>query len=326
MRAFGRFLGQMAALGFLAAATCVAHAQQAYPTKPIKLVVGYGVGGVADITARLIAAKLSAALGQPVIVDNRPSAGGIVAGEIVAKAAPDGYTLLHMNYGNAVSAALFKSLPYDIERDFVPVAPMGAFDILIVTNKGSPLNSVADLIAAAKAAPDKFNVGTVSIGSGQHMAAELFKSMTGMDLTIVPFRGTPALITALKGDDIQAAFEISAPVMPFVKNGELKVLAVGSKRRFSGLPNVPTVTESGVPGYDVLAWNGIAVPANTPPEIIERLNREVNAALAQPDVRKTFQDLGIDPRGGSSQDLKDMLTAEVAKWKKLVETAKIEKQ
>ena len=325
MRAFGKFLVQAAAWSLLAA-TCVAHAQQAYPTKPIKLVVGYGVGGVADITARMVAAKLSAALGQPVIVDNRPSAGGIVAGELVAKAEPDGYTLLHMNYGNAVSAALFKSLPYDIERDFIPVAPMGAFDILIVANKGSPLNSVADLIAAAKAAPDKFNVGTVSIGSGQHMAAELFKSMTGIDLTIVPFRGTPALITALKGNEVQAAFEISAPVMPFVRNGELKALAVGGKHRFSGLPNVPTVAESGVPGYDVLAWNGIAVPANTPREIVERLNREVNAALAQPDVRKTFQQLGIDPRGGSPQDLKDMLTAEVAKWKKLVETAKIEKQ
>lgn len=322
----GRTLVRAAACLAIAAAAGAALAQPAWPAKPIRLVVGYAAGGVADITARLVAQKLSAALGQQVFIDNRPSAGGIVAGEIVAKAEPDGYTLLHMNYGNAVSVALFKTMPYDIERDFAPISPMGFFDILLLAEKSSALNSVADVIAAVNAAPDKFNVGTVSIGSGQHMAAELFKAMTGLNLTIVPFKTTPALIAALKSGDVQAAFEISAPVMPFVRNGEFKALAVSSAKRFPGLPNVPTMAESGVPGYDVTAWNGIAAPVKTPRAIIERLNREVNAALAQPDIRKTFQELGIDARGGSPDDLAAMLRNEVAKWRRLAATAGIEQQ
>lgn len=325
MRTFGGHGLKLLAGCLLAAASCLAYAQT-YPTKPIRIVVGYGAGGVADITARLMAQKLSTALGQQVIIDNRPSAGGIIAGDIVAKADPDGYTLLHMNYGNAVSVALFKSLPYDIERDFAPISPMGFFDILVLANKGSALNSVRDVIATARATPDKINVGTVSIGSGQHMAAELFKAQTGLNLTIVPFKATPALIAALKSNDIQVAFEIGAPVMSLVKSGDLKALAVTSRKRFSGLPDVPTVTESGVQNYDVSAWNGVAAPAKTPRAIIDRLNKEVNAALALPDIRQTFQNLGIDARGGSPEDLKELLSGEIAKWKQLAVTAKLEKQ
>jgi tripartite-type tricarboxylate transporter receptor subunit TctC len=309
----------------LATASVVSQAQT-YPTKPIRIVVGYGAGGVADITARLMAQKLSVALGQQVIIDNRPSAGGIIAGETVAKADPDGYTLLHMNYGNAVSVALFKSLPYDIERDFAPISPMGFFDILVLANKGSALNSVRDFIAAAKATPDRINVGTVSIGSGQHMAAELFKGMTALNLTIVPFKSTPALIAALKSNDLQVAFEIGAPVMSLVKSGELKALAVSSRKRFADLPDVPTVMESGVANYDVTAWNGVAAPAKTPRAIVDRLNKEVNAALALPDIRQKFQDFGIEARGGSPEDLKEILGSEIAKWKQLAAAAKLEKQ
>jgi len=298
---------------------------QSYPLKPIRIVVGYAAGGVGDITARLVAQKLSQSLGQQVIVDNRPSAGGIIAGEIVAKAEPDGYTLLHLNYGNAVSVALFKSLPYDIERDFAPVSPMGFFDVLLLVNKGSPLGSVQDLVRAANAAPDKFNIGTVSIGSGQHMSAELFKAAAGAKVTIVPFKTTPALVTALLGNEIQAAFEIGAPVMAHVQAGELKALAVSSRKRFAGLPDVPTVQESGIANYDVIAWNGIAAPAKTPRPIIERLNREINAALAAPDIRQKFQELGIDARGGSPEDLAAMLRGEIVKWKKLAADAGLEK-
>ena len=300
-------------------------AGQSYPARPVRIVVGYAAGGVADITARLVAQKLSVALGQQVIVDNRPSAGGIIAAEIVAKAEPDGYTLLHTTYGNAVSVALFKSLPYDIERDFAPVSPMGFFDILVLVNKGSALNNVRDLVRAANATPDKFNIGTVSIGSGQHMAAELFKATSGASLTIVPFKSTPALVTALLGNEIQAAFEIGAPVMAQVKNGDLKALGVSSEKRFAGLPNVPTVQESGVANYDVTAWNGIAVPAKTPRAIIDRLNREINAALAAPDIQQRFQELGIEARGGSPEDLAAMLKGEIAKWKKLADEIKLER-
>jgi tripartite-type tricarboxylate transporter receptor subunit TctC len=317
-------------LSVLLAATLLAGGRGAasaetYPTKPIKIVVGYAAGGAADITARLIAQKLSAALGQQVIVDNRPSAGGIIAGEMVAKADPDGYTLLHLNYGNAVSVALFKSLPYDIERDFAPISPMGFFDVLVLVNKSSAMNSVRDLVVAANAAPEKINIGTVSIGSGQHMAAELFKAAAGATVTIVPFKTTPALVTALMSNDIQVAFEIGAPVMSLVKGGELKALAVSSRKRFAGLPDVPTVQEAGVANYDVTAWNGIAAPAKTPRAIIDRLNKEINAALAAPDVRQRFQELGIDARGGSPEDLRAILGSEIAKWKELAVSARLDK-
>jgi tripartite-type tricarboxylate transporter receptor subunit TctC len=308
-----------------AAALSTAHAQT-YPVKPIRIVLGYAPGGVADITARMVAQKLSSSLGQQVIIDNRPSAGGIVAAEMVAKAEPDGYTLLHLNYGNAVSAALFRSLPYDTVKDFVPVSAMGFFDVLVLANKGSALAGVKDVIALAQSKPDKLNIGTVNIGSGQYMAAALFKAMTGLDLTIVPFKSTPALIAALKSDDIQVAFEIGAPVLALVRSGELKALAVSSAKRFVGLPEVPTVAESGVPGYQVTAWNGVAAPAGTPRAIVERLNKEINAALAQPDIRQKFQEFGIDARGGTPEELRDLLAGEIAKWKNVVETAKIEKQ
>jgi tripartite-type tricarboxylate transporter receptor subunit TctC len=289
-------------------------------------VVGYAPGGVADITARMVAQKLSNALGVQVVVDNRPGAGGIVAAETVARAEPDGYTLLHMNQGNAVSAAVFRSLPYDTVRDFAPVSAMGFFDVLVLANKGSPLSSVRDVIALAKANPDKLNIGTVAVGSGQHMAASLFKAMTGLNLTLVPFKSTPALFSALKGGDIQVAFEITAPARALVRGGELKVLAVSSGKRFSGMPEVPTVQESGVPGYQVSAWNGVAAPARTPASIVERLNREVNAALAQPDIREKFLEFGIDPRGGTPEDLRDLLAAEIAKWKEVVAITGIERQ
>jgi tripartite-type tricarboxylate transporter receptor subunit TctC len=307
-----------------------AHAQTAapaaWPSKPIKLVVGYAPGGVADITARMVAQKMSVSLGQQVIIENKPSAGLIVASEMVAKADPDGYTLLHLNYGNAVSAALYRSLPFDTVRDFAPISAMGFFDVLVLANKGSSINSIKDIIAMAKASPDKLNIGTVSIGSGQYMAASLFKAMTGLNLTIVPFKSTPALVTALKSNDIQVAFEIGAPVLSLVKSGDLKAVAISSPKRFASLPEVPTMIESGVPGYQVTAWNGIAAPAKTPRAIIERINREVNAALAQPDIRQRFQEFGIDARGGSPEELRDLLAGEIVKWKDLVEATKMEKQ
>ena len=302
-----------------------AGAQQ-YPVKPIRFVVGYAPGGAADITARMVAQKLSAALGQQVVVDNRPGAGGIVAAEMVAKAEPDGYTLLHLNQGNAVSAALFKSLPYDTLKDFAPVSAMGFFDILVLVNKGSPLASVSDVIAMAKASPDKLNIGTVAIGSGQHMAASLFKAMSGLNITLVPFKSTPSLLAALKSNDIQVAFEMTAPTRGLVRGGELKALAVSSARRFSGMPEVPTIQESGMPGYQVSAWNGVAAPARTPSPVIERLNREIRAALAQADVRDKFLEFGIDPRASTPEELRDLLISEVARWKEVVAATGVERQ
>ena len=321
----GRGLFQvMTACAFSLIAT--AANAQAYPAKPIRLVLGYAAGGVADITARLIAQKLSAALGQQVIVDNMPSAGGIVAAELVAKAEPDGYTLLHMNYGNAVSAAVFRKLPYDIKRDFQPISAMGFFDVAMLTDKGSDIRSVQDFIAKARAAPEKYNIGTVSVGSGQHMAAVLFNSIAAIQPTIVPYKTTPALLLALKSKDIAVAFEILSPALPLLRSGEIRALAVSSATRFAGLPDVPSILETGVKGYDVTAWNGIAAPANTPRPVIDRLNREINAALALPDVQKRFHELGIDPRGGTPEELRTILASEIEKWKNLVSLMNIERQ
>ena len=301
-------------------------AAQTYPSKPIRLVVGYGPGGVADITARLVAQKLTESMGQPVIVENRPSAGGIMAGDLVAKADPDGYTLLHLNSGNAISAASFRKLPFDVKKDFETIANMGAVDFVVLVDKSSDIKTMADFVAKARANPGKTNIGTVSIGSGQHMAATLFKSISGVDAPVVPYKATPALFAALKGKDIDVVFEVVSPALSLIRGGELRAIAVSSGKRFAGLPDVPTMMESGVKDFDVNAWNGLAAPAKTPKAIIDRLNKEVNAVLALPDVQKRFQDLGIDPRGGTPVELRTKLFSEVDKWTSLVSTMNMERQ
>jgi tripartite-type tricarboxylate transporter receptor subunit TctC len=292
----------------------------------VKIVVPFAAGGVADITARVLSQKMSESMGQQVIVENRPSAGGIIASEAVAKAEPDGYTLLFITNGNAVSASLFKSLPYDTVNDFATVSTVGFFDLVMVVNSDSKIGSVGELIAFSKANPNKLNIGTINIGSTQNLAAELFKSMSGIDAQVVPFKATPAVITALKSNDVAVAFEILAPVLAQIKGGALKALAVTSEKRFAELPNVPTVAESGVRGYQAASWNGVAAPGRTPRAIVDRLNREINAALASSDVKLRLQGLGIDARGSTPEGLRELLVSEIAKWKAVIERAKIEKQ
>jgi len=310
----------------LLAATATAVGAQSYPARPVRLLVPFAAGGVADITARVVSQQMSAAMGQQVLVENRPSAGGIVASEAVAKAEPDGYTLLFLTNGNAVSVSLFKTLPYDTVGDFAPVSTVGFFDLVLVVDSASKIGSVRELLAYSKANPNKLNLGTINPGSTQNLAAELFKSMSGIDAQVVPFKATPAVITALKSNDVHAAFEILAPVMAQIKGGALKALAVTSDKRFAGLPDVPTVAESGVPGYQASSWNAVAAPAKTPKPVIERLNREVNAAVVLPEVRKRLGELGVDARGGTPEALHDLLVSEIAKWKAVIERAKIEKQ
>ncbi len=299
---------------------------QTYPTKPIRLLVPFAPGGVGDLTGRAVAQKMGEALGQQVIVDNRPSAGGIVATEIVAKAAPDGYTLLLMNNTNSVSAALFRKLPYDTVKDFSMVTTLGAFSIVMFTAPDSPFKSVRDLITYAKANPGKLNVGTINIGSTQHLSAELFKSMAGVDVVHVPFNSTGAVVTGLRGNNIQFAFEFLAPVLGQIKGGALRPLAGTPASRFTVLPDVPTVAESGVPGYEVTAWNGVAVPAGTPRPIIDRLNREVHAAVNAPDLKKRFQELGVEPNLRTPEASRAFLVADIAKWNAVIDKARIPRQ
>ena len=317
------FLAVSLAVVLLGAAPAAA---QAWPQKPIRLVVGFAPGGVADITARVVAQKLAEQLGAQVVVDNRPSAGGIVAADAVAKAPPDGYTLLLLTNGNAVSASMFTSLPYDTLNDFAPVSLLGTFDVAVVASAEAKLDSMGALMAYAKANPGKLNIGTINVGSTQHLSAEMFRSMAGFDATVVPFKGSPAVITALRANDVQVAFEMLAPVIPQAKSGAVRILAVTSEKRHPSLPDVPTVAESGVPGYAASSWNAIAAPAKTPSAIVERLQQETARVLAMPEVRDKLAAAGVTARASTPVELKRLLVSDVAKWRRVIEQAKIEKQ
>ncbi len=299
---------------------------QTFPSKPIRIVVPFGAGGVADLTVRTVGQKLSESLGQPVVIDNRPGAGGVVAGDLVAKAEPDGHTLLLMSNGTAVSAGLFKTLPFDTLRDFAPVSTLGYFDIAIVTSAESRFQTLAEFLAYARANPGKLNLGSINIGSTQNLAAEMFKTASGTDMQIVPFNGTPAVITALRGGQIDAAVEILAPVLPQIQGKALRALAVTGAKRAAVLPTVPTAQENGLNGFTVASWNAIAAPARTPRAIIERLNRDIAAALNAPDVKKKLAELNVDAQASTPQQTSDLLASEVKRWGDVIVRAKIPQQ
>lgn len=296
-----------------------------YPSKTLKIVVPFGPGGIADLTARIVAQKVSEQIGQPVIVDNRPGAGGVVAASTVAKAEPDGYTLLLISNGTAVSTSLFKSLPFDALKDFEPISTLGFFDIAILANKKAPFNTVNDLVSYAKANPSKLNVATINVGSTQNLAAEMFKLMTGVDFQIVPYKGTPDALIAVTTGQVDVMFEILGPAMPNIKSGNVKPIAVTSAKRFSGLPNVPVAADT-VPGYVASSWNGIAAPAKTPQAIIDRLNKEIGIAIASPQVQKRLLDVGVTAQAMSPKETRDLLASDIKKWAGVVEKAKIQKQ
>jgi len=309
----------------VAVAAGAAHAQ-GYPTKPIKLVVPFAPGGVADIVSRTVAPRLADGLGQQVIVENKPSAGGILAAEAVARADPDGHTLLLITNGNAVSAALFKSLPYDPVNDFAMVSTVGFFGLVILTDPSSQVKSVRDLIAAAKAKPGALNFGTVGVGSTQHLAAELFRSTAGIDVQLVTYKATPEVFAAIKNKDVQVTFEIIAPVLANIRAGNLRAIAVTSAKRFSGLPDVPTVIESGLAGFNVVSWNGIAAPAKTPRAVIDRLHQETLKALAIPEVQTRLLELGVETRASTPAELREFFMSEQSRWTKVIEAANIPKR
>ena len=310
----------------LAAAPLPASAQTSFPTKPLRIVVPNAPGGAADLTARAVGQKMSQGLGQPVVIDNKPGAGGVVAGDMVAKAAPDGHTLLLISSGTAVSATLFKTLPFDTIADFTPVAQLASFDLVIVVPSGGRFKTLAELVAWGKANPGKLNIGTPNIGTTQHLAAELFKSQAGVDAQIVPFNGTPAVINALRGSQIDAGLDILSPLLAQIKSGDLRPLAITGKRRSLVLPDVPTAQEAGVAGFDVTSWNGLAVPAKTPKAVVERLHREINAALNDAGVKKQLQDLNLDPQPGTSEQAALLLASEIKRWNDVIVRAKIPRQ
>ncbi len=303
-----------------------ASGQQAYPSKALKIVVPFGAGGVADLTARTVAQKMGENMGQSIVIENKPGAGGVVATDAVAKSAPDGYTLLLMSNATAVSAGLFKSLPYDAEKDLIPLSVLGTFDIAIVVPQESKFASLADLLAFAKANPGKLNIGSINVGSTQHLAAELFKSTAGIDAQVVPFNGTPAVLTALRGGQIDVGVEILAPVLPQIKGQALRALAVTGDKRAAALPQVPTAKEAGVKTLYAASWNALAAPAKTPRDIVQRLNQEIQSALNNPDVRKKLIDMNVDPQPGTLQQAADLLSSETRRWGDVIQRAGIAKQ
>ncbi|SCK15823.1 Tripartite-type tricarboxylate transporter, receptor component TctC [Variovorax sp. HW608] len=324
-----RRLLQGAAAGALGAVAfdMPAWAEAAFPSRPLRLVVPNGPGGAADLTARAVGQKLAAALGKPVVIDNRPSAGGVVAGETVARAAPDGHTLLLISSGTAVSAALFKRLPFDTLKDFAPVSQMARFDLGIAVAQNSRFKSLADLLAHARANPGKLNIGTPQIGTTQNLAAELFKLTAGIQAQVVPFNGTPPAVTAVMGGEIDAVVDILGPLLPHLQGKALRALAVLGRERAPELPEVPAVRESGGPlaDFNVTSWNGLAVPAGTPPAIVERLSREVQAAVAQPDVKKQLQALNLSAQGSSPAQLRALLDADIQRWSEVIAKAGLPK-
>ncbi len=302
-----------------------AHAQT-FPSKPIRIVVPFGAGGVADLTARTVAGRLAEQLGQSVVIENKPGAGGVVAAETVLKSEPDGHTLLLMSNGTAVSAGLFKSLPFDTLKDFAPISTLGTFDIAIVVPVDSRFKTLGELLAHARSNPGKLNVGSINIGSTQNLAAELFKSTAAVDAQIVPFNGTPAVVTALRGGQIDAAVEVLGPVMSQVQAKALRVLAVTGEKRSASLPDVPTARESGLSNFVAASWNGLAAPARTPRPVIERLQREVAAALANPDVRRRLADLNVEAQSSSPEQAAALLASEVRRWGDVIVRARIPQQ
>ena len=315
-----------------ASAICLASlgltvfAQGTYPSKPLKIVVPFGAGGVADLTARTVAQKLGENLGQSIVIENKPGAGGVVATDAVAKSSPDGYTLLLMSNATAVSAGLFKTLPYDAEKDLTPLSILGTFDIAIVVNNDSKFATLTDLLNFAKANPGKLNIGSINVGSTQNLAAELFKSTAGIDAQVVPFNGTPAVLTALRGGQIDVGVEILAPVLPQIKGQALRALAVTGDKRSASLPQVPTAKESGVRNLYAASWNALAAPAKTPKEVVQKLNQEIQNALNHPDVRKKLQDMNVEPQPSSLQQAADLLSSETKRWGEVIQRAGIPKQ
>lgn len=299
---------------------------QGFPAKPVRVVVPFAAGGVADLTARIVGAELSQSLGQPVTIENKPGAGGVVAAETVVRAEPDGHTLFLMSNGTAVTASLFKSLPYDTLKDLAPVSTLGTFDLAVLVPADSPHKTLGELVAYAKAHPGKVNIGSINIGSTQNLAAELFKSTADIDAQIVPFKATPELIGALRGKQVDVGVEILGPTLTQIKSGAFRALAVTGKKRSSALPEVPTAVEAGVKGFQASSWNALAVPGKTPRAVIDRLNKDIVAALAKPEVKKKLADLNIDADQSTPDEAAQLLASDIKRWGAVIEKAGIPKQ
>lgn len=308
----------------LAAALAAGHlpaAAQAYPAKPIHLVVGYAAGGSTDSVARLLGQKLAEELGQPVIVENKPGAGATIASDYVAKAAPDGYTLFMSTIANTINTTLYKRLSFDFERDFAPVSLVATVPNVLVVNPEVPAKTVKEFIALAKSKPGGINFGSSGSGSSVHLSGELFNMVAGVQLTHVPYKGSAPAAVDLMSGQIQAMFDNLSTALPFIKAGKLRALAVTSAERSPAAPDIPTMAEAGLPECEVLSWFALVAPAKTPKDIVDRLNAATVKALADPAVKQQFAALGADPVSSTPAVLADLIKSETAKWAKVVKAS-----
>jgi tripartite-type tricarboxylate transporter receptor subunit TctC len=311
-----------ALVAFIALFGAPAKAQE-WPTRPIRIVVGFGAGGGTDIAARFVAQPLSEILGQPVVVENRQGAGGTTAADAVAKAPKDGYTALMMSNAHAISAVMYKALRYDPVNDFEMVSMVATAGLVLVTTPDFPADDLPGLLAAVRANPGKFNFGSAGIGTTQQFAGELMKQMAKLDITHIPYRTTPAAVTGLRARDVAFVFELVQAVQGQVQAGDLKAIAVTSPERNPILPAVPTFAEAGMPGYEVTSWYGLAFPAGTPGAIVARTNKAMQALLARESIVKQVLAMGALVRGSTPDVLKAHIAGEIAKWQSVREKARI---
>jgi tripartite-type tricarboxylate transporter receptor subunit TctC len=296
---------------------------QEWPTRTIKIIVGFGAGGGTDLAARIVAQPLQEILGQPVVVENKASAGGILAGDQVAKGPKDGYTLLMMSNAHAVSAAMYKKLPYDPVTDFQMLSQVGTAGLVMITAPDFPASDTKSMIALLKSDPNKYNYGSAGVGTTQQFAAELFNQMAGIQITHVPYRSTPAVLAGLLSKDVQYAFELIQVVAGQINGKTLKAIAVTSPERYPSLPDVPTFAETGLPGYDVTSWYGLAMAPGTPQPIVDRLNKALHEALSRPAIRKQISDIGAQPKSSTPEELSRHIAGEITKWQGVREKAVI---
>lgn len=320
---FGSAISRLAACCVLSAAVAGAAVAQSFPTKPIKIVATFNPGGASDILARLIAPKLAERLGQPVLVENRAGAGGNLGSDYVAKSAPDGHTLVVGYIGtHAVNPTLYPNIPFDAVKDFAPVAFLASIPSALVVHPSVEAKSVAELISLAKARPGRLNYGSGGSGTAPHLAAELFKTMTNVDMVHIPYKGSGPAVTDLLGGQISLMFNTMIQTIPHVQSGKLRALAVTSAKRSQAMPELPTLAESGLPGYEMVGWFGLLAPAGTPRDVVMKLNKEVNEILNLPDVKERLAALGSEPTDITTpEQFGNYIKTEIAKWAKVIKAS-----
>jgi tripartite-type tricarboxylate transporter receptor subunit TctC len=309
------------AVAFASAAFACAALAQTYPTRPVKIIVPFAAGGPADIYARVLAEKLQGALGQAFVVEDKPGGGSIVGTEAVHTSAPDGYTLLMMSNTHTVNESLIKDKPFDLMRDFVPVAPVNYSDLVMVIHPSVPANNLREFIALAKSRPGALNYASSGPGTPYHMAGELFKAMAGVDIVHVPYKGSSGARTDILGGQVQMMFDAITTMAPNVEAGKVKALGTSGKARSSVLPNVPTISEAGVPGYEATIWLGIMAPTGTPRAIVERLNNEITRVVNSPEVKSAWEKQGAVPMTMSPDEFGKYLHQDIEKWARIVKVS-----